>query len=294
MLETISIAATTYGLHASYQLRSGLPDSSPTFDIIFTEAPSISPNPLAPYIPERTVQRRAMRTRSLTRQEKQQLEEAIGAEFQILWLESFTDRLRTARLTFKNAKLRLTLPEAYPVHRDIIEWNARYSESKIPDQAVGTDPVTTRLMHWTLQSWERVAFMNRYLAGTLIPRIELDLIPGIACAAHFVLLAEHKPESILDYVAAGRSVQRFWLTASQLGLCLQPEMTPLIFNEYNSDNIPFSATTSMNKKAQEISSQLQELIGENEANLAVFMGRIGASINPRARSIRLPLEQLLT
>jgi hypothetical protein len=185
------------------------------------------------------------------------------------------------------------MPEAYQVHCDIIQWNARYSEDRIPDQAVGVDPMTAKLMRWTMQSWKRVAFMNRYLAGTLAPRIQLDLIPGLLCAAHFILLALRRPESIDDYVDAGRGVQRFWLTATKLGLFIQPEMTPLIFNEYIRDKVHFSSTTGMNERAEGISRRFAELAGEQSVHQAVFMGRIGAGPAPKSRSLRRPLEELV-
>ncbi len=293
MLETITIAASTHGLRTHFQRRPNLPDTTPTFDVTFSEDPELTPDPLATYVPLRTVQRRPMHTRPLTPLEKQQLEAAVGSHYQVQWFEGFTNRWRFAQLTFKNAGLRLTLPEAYPVHRDIIEWNAQYSEDKIPDQAVGSDPITTRLMRWTLQSWNRVAFMNRYLAGTLLPRIELDLIPGLACAAHFALLAKHQPGNIDDFVAAGRSMQRFWLTATKLGLHLQPEMTPLIFHEYVRNNVPFSQSSSMHQRARAVSQQLCEILQEEAADQAVFLGRIGSSPIPKARSIRLPLKKLM-
>ena len=37
-----------------------------------------------------------------------------------------------------------------------------------------------------------------------MPRLQLDLIPSVACAAHFGLGAKAAPVSIDDYVAAGR------------------------------------------------------------------------------------------
>ena len=149
-----------------------------------------------------------------------------------------------AKLMFRNAKLRLTMREAFEMHRIVIEWNARFSEDKIPDQAVGVDPLTLKLMHWAMQSWPRVEFMNTWLAGTLMPRLQLDLIPGLACAAHFGLGAKSALVSIDDYVAAGRAMQRFWLEATKLGLFLQPEMTPVIFGRYHREGIAFTSSAS--------------------------------------------------
>jgi hypothetical protein len=54
----------------------------------------------------------------------------------------------------------------------------------------------------------------------------------LACAAHFVIIADTPPADIDDYIAAGGAMQRFWLTATKLGLHAQPEMTPLIFSAY--------------------------------------------------------------
>ena len=74
--------------------------------------------------------------------------------------------------------------------------------------------------------------MNRFFGGTFLPRLQLDLLPGLRCAAHFALLA-HEPASDVDgYLAAGAAMQRFWLACTGLGLQLQPQYTPLVFADY--------------------------------------------------------------
>ena len=293
LLESIRIAASGHGLRTHVERRTELPDTAPTFDIHFEDDTELAPSPLIPYLPLRTVQRRPMQTRPLGKRHKAELAEALGPDYDVVWLEGWDERFRAARLMFRNAGLRLTLPEAYRVHRDIIQWEARYSRDRIPDQAVGVDPLTARLMRWTLQSWKRVRFMNRYLAGTLMPRLQLDLIPGLACAGHFALVAKRRPQSMDDYIAAGRAMQRFWLAATQQGLFIQPEMTPLIFHEYVRDQVNFSAQAGMSEKAVRISRGLQDLLGDEEADKAVFMGRLGFGPAPVARSIRRPLADLL-
>lgn len=294
LLETISIAASGHGLRALIQRRVDLPDTTPTFDVSFEPDPQLQPDPLIPFVAKRSVQRRPMRTRPLTPKEKQVLEAAVGDAFRVMWLEGFGNKWRTARLMFANAKLRLTMREAYEVHRSVIQWNARFSEDRVPDQAIGLDPLTTRLMRWVMQSWERVEFFNTFLAGTLAPRIQLDLIPGIACAAHFALIAEHEPQSIDDYVGAGRSLQRFWLTAAKLGLQLQPEMTPLIFSRYARNGLKFTRDESIRSKAGQLAAELNELLGSSTALRTMFMGRIGAAPRAHARSLRLPIPRLMT
>ena len=217
----------------------------------------------------------------------------MGSNFHIIWLESFQERLRVARLLFQNGGLRLTLPEAFATHKSIIQWDSDLSEDRIPAKAVGLDPGTMHLMRWALGSWQRVNFLNRFMAGTLIPRIELDFITGIACASHFMVMAKSPPETLDDFVSGGRAVQRFWLTATRLDLKLQPEMTPLIFHSYVRNKVEFSTNQRSQKLARKLASRLEDIMAPEKIEHAVFMGRIGSGATPKARSIRLPMEKLM-
>jgi nitroreductase len=198
-----------------------------------------------------------------------------------------------AKLCFDNAKIRLTIPEAFEVHRAVIEWGARYSVDKIPDQAVGADPLNLRLMRWAMGNWERVEFLNTWLLGHLMPRLQLDLIPGVFCAGHFGLLARKSMQSVDDYIRAGRAMQRFWLAAASLGLYLQPEMTPLIFARYHRQAIKFTRVEAAKARVGGLDARLKKLLGDEEIDALFFMGRIGAGPAPRARSTRKPLESLI-
>jgi molybdopterin/thiamine biosynthesis adenylyltransferase len=292
MLETMDIAGSVHGLRMTALRRTQAPENKPLFEVRFQPDPNLSPSELIPYITYRSVQRRPMSSRPLSLREKGSLEKAVGNPYRILWLEGFDAKMNAAKLMFNNAKLRLTMPEAYEVHRRIIQWNSRYSKDRVPDQSLGIDPVTTSLMRWVLGSWKRVKFFNTFLAGTLAPRIQMDFIPGLACGAHFVILADSPPKSIDDYIDSGRAVQRFWLTASRLGLQLQPEITPLIFSRYVRNGLEFTQVKKLAQFAKILSDQTERLIGSEETSRAIFMGRIGMGPAPWSRSLRLPLSQL--
>jgi nitroreductase len=292
LLENMAIAASGFKLSMHAVRDAETPDTQPTFSIEFVPAPRIAADPLADAIVQRSVQRRALSRRPLTVVEKATLIGALPDGYQVRWLEG-SQRMAAARLMFGNAKLRLTMPEAHSVHQAVIEWDARYSEDRIPDQALGADAMTTKLMRWVMQDWRRVRFFNTWLAGTLAPRLQMDLIPSLACAAHFVLVASHGPQRVDDYIAAGRAMQRFWLTATALGLQLQPEMTPLIFSRYVRENRLFSTTPGMQQRAAQLAQQGAALVGQQDWEAAVFMGRIGAGAPATARSLRRPLRELL-
>ena len=293
LIETIAIAASVHGLRAD-AVRRPLPpgeEARPVFDVHFIADAALVADPLAAQITERTVQRGRMHTTALTAQQKRLLEESVGPAHRIDWFESMPERKRMARLMFNNAKLRLTMPEAYAVHKRIIEWKSSRSLHGVPDQALGVNPGTLQLMRWAMRSWDRMSTMNR-LMGTWAPRMEMDYLPSIFCAAHYVIKAHRAPRGIDDYVAAGRALQRFWLTLTGLGLFMQPEMTPLIFSKYAREKRTFTGTRGLPEQAEKLRLQTDELLG-GTAGFAVYMGRIGAGPAPTAWSERKPLADLM-
>jgi hypothetical protein len=292
LLETIRIAASHFGFRADIQ-RLASPETRPTFDIHLVHDPAVAPSALQPCIKARAVQRRPMKSRRLTITQKQALEASLGKRYTVVWFEGWRRRLSVARLLFRSARIRLITPEAFEVHRNVIEWNARFSTDKVPDRAIGLDPLTLRLMRWAMRDWHRIEFLNTYLAGTIGPRIQLDFVPGMACAAHFLIVYSAPPAGIDDYVAGGAAVQRFWLTATRLGLYLQPEMTPLIFAGYARERRQFSQIPEALELAEYVRLTFDELVGGHVAQRALFMGRIGAGPAPAARSTRLPVDRLM-
>jgi len=292
LLETLRIAASQYGLSATWNVCSEVDDRTPKYDVIL-ESSSLPVDPLARFIETRMVQRRPMSCSPLNEAQRKGMREAAGCDFRVDFFESRRERLSVAHLLWDNAYLRLTCPEAYPVHREIIEWGAQFSKDRIPEQAVGVDPATAKLMRWVMQKWERVAFFNRFLMGTVLPRIQLDVLPAFYCAAHLLIRPNKQPESLNDWIALGGSMQRVWLTAAQQGLHLQPEMTPVIFRWYARSQTRFSSTESLHTKALNLSGNFEQLAGATESDPFGFFGRVGVSPTPLSRSTRQDLDFLM-
>lgn len=292
LLETIAIAASGHALRTDVQRRAGERETHPVFDVRFAPDPGVQRSPLIEVIDKRTVQRRPMRSTPLTAEHKRLLAATVAPDYSLIWLETRNQKWQAARLMFNNARLRLTMPEAFETHRSIIDWeNRRHSPDKVPAGALGVDAMTLHLMKWAMVSWRRMATVNT-LMGTWAPRLQMDLAPGMACAAHFVLKAHRAPQSIDDYVAAGRALQRFWLTMTTLGLYMQPEMTPLIFSKYAREGTRFTAEPKLEAAARELQRQTEALIF-NDALFPVYMGRLGYGPAPDARSVRKPLAELM-
>lgn len=293
LLETLRIAATGHGLQAEWSHRAGATDAAPVFDIKLVDAPGLPADPLLPFIETRTVQRRPMRATPLTDAQRTALLAAPGPDYRVQAFESFEDRRRIARLLWDSAGIRLTCPEAYAVHKEIIEWGARFSTDRIPERAVGVDPLTGRLMRWVMQSWERVEFFNRYLFGTVPPRIQLDVIPALACSAHLLIRPKAPLEGVEAHVRLGAAMQRLWLTATSVGLHLQPQMTPVIFRWYARAGRSISQRAAVDERAVRLADEFERLVGGVPGDAFGFFGRVGVSRTPSARSTRKPLGELL-
>ena len=293
MLESLSIAASAIDREARIRRRTDTPETHLLFDVELEPVASPTPHHLLPYLRKRVVQRRPMSTQPLDNERKQALTAALPAGYRVLWFEGWARRWQMAKLMFDNAKIRLTIPEAYTVHRAVIEWGAQFSTDKIPEQAVGVDPLTARLMRWVMRSWERVGFFNTYLLGDLPPRLQLDLLPGLCCGAHFALLAPTPLATVDEFLAAGRAMQRFWLTAAQLGWLIQPEMTPVIFSRYHRRGLAYTQLRSALQRGAQLNQRLESLLAPASIETLFFIGRIGAGPMPSARSTRKPLSELI-
>jgi Nitroreductase family len=293
LLETMRIAASGFGLKASWTVSTKSEDRNPIYSVTLTQDGKIARDPLFICIEKRTVQRRPMKIIALTRSQRQALVEAAGDGFQVQLFEPISKRTKVAKLLWDSAKIRLTCPEAYPVHKEIIEWRARYSKDRIPEQAVGVDPMTARLMEWVMQSWVRVAFFNRYLLGTVAPRIQLDLIPAVLCAAHLLVKPLTPLVHLSDWVHLGVAVQRIWLTATLHGLHLQPQMTPVIFRWYARAGRQFSADPKFLDQSFKLAVDFEHFAGLTASEQVGFFSRVGTSQVPRSRSTRLDMLSLM-
>ena len=292
LLETIALAASAVGLAARFEADPEAPETAPRIDVELVAGTDIEVDPLHAYIEQRATQRRPLSSKALEDDDKRAIEAAVGNAHRVVWIEGATEKRRMAGLLFRNAHIRLTTKEAYEVHKRIIEWDAQFSEDRIPDRALGLDALSLKLMKWAMASWKRVQILNRYFGGTLLPRLQMDVLPAMGCAAHFLLVAEQAPRKFVDYLAGGRALQRLWLAAASREIQFQPELTPLVFAEYVRKGLPFTADQRALKDARGLLADLEAIAGRDQVSRAVFAGRVGYGGAPTARSVRLRLARL--
>jgi nitroreductase len=294
LLENIAIAAPSYGKRAKWEYL-GLSGQVRRIRVDLQEDAAAFENPLSGQIGRRSVDRRPYRMRPLSPENRRILSECVGPEFSVEWHESLAARRRIAALTRLATDIRLRIPETFEIHNRIVDWKRVNSPDAIPSQALGLDSLTLKIMRWTLAKRARTEIANR-LGSPLFAGLQMDFLPGLFSAAYFAFRLEQRPagqqEAVSQLLRAGQAVQRFWLTATSLGLVLQPCLATLAFSYYGRTGEPFTVSEPERRKAAELASRA----GREFSNLDTlfFLGRIGF---PRAklksRSLRLPLAQLV-
>jgi sulfur-carrier protein adenylyltransferase/sulfurtransferase len=294
LLENIAVAAASCGSRARWQYQ-GFADGIHRIRVELEEDPSAAENPLFGEILRRSVDRRPYRLRGLAAQDRQSLSQALGAEFSVEWLESLADRRRIAGLTRLATDIRLRIPETFDIHNKIVDWSRAYSPDAIPSRALGVDAMTLKMMRWTLAKRKRTQIANR-LGSPFFAGLQMDFLPGIFSAAYFVLRfaqpSTDKQERISQLLRGGQAVQRFWLTASKLGLALQPCLATLAFAHYGRSDEPFTTSLTERRKAADLAGRASQNLPGLPA--VFFLGRIGyPKAKLESRSLRLPLAQLI-
>ena len=293
LLETMRLAAGRFGYLARLAKVRSEEHLQVEMTISQQAGGQTTPDPLHAAIKDRRVCRRPLSIRPIGPDLEHALRDSLPQGFTLAFYGSPGVRLNWARLLSSNGLARLLCPEAYQVHRRIIDWGRRFSRDRIPEQAVGVDPLTARLMRWVMRDWERVDFFNRYLMGTFLPRLQLDLIPGWMCGAHVALLASGTPETSQDFLDAGSALQRLWLASTLHGLQLQPEMTPVIFSRYVREDRRFTSNDKVWQLARTNAERFTELLAPHAAERVVFLCRLGFGPPAASRSLRLRVAKLL-
>ena len=294
LLETIRIAASEFGWRADWRYR-GVTDGEHRVDVAFIDDATIGRDPLAGCIAARSVDRRPFRRVPLTSEQKAALAAAWGDGFTVSWFEDTDARKRITRIVSRATDIRLRIPEAYAVHRATLDWANAFSTSGLPVGAIGLSRPTVGLMGWAMRSWRRIDLLNRYAFGTLLARWEMDWRPGLGCAAHVAVTPAPAVQALPAVERAlrlGQGLQRFWLTATSLGLAMQPEFAPLIFTAHVRGGRSFTRDPAQQAAAAALAGDV-EALGDGAA--PSFLGRIGIprASAPAARSLRRPLAELL-
>ncbi len=296
LLETIKIAATGQKKLATWNYKK-LSSKTALVDIHLEDTPSISKSDLYDFIKLRSVNRDPYKYHTLSENTLKTLSKSVDDNFMLMWMNSLKQRRSMISLNLLASEIRLTIPETYPIHKSIVHFD-NYNADGIPIAATGLSHFSQTLMKWAIKKWSRIKFLNKYLFATLSVKLELDIIPGIFSSSYCILMTE-KPHKKLTLdqqhqraILVGMQFQRLWLTATRIGLVLQPNYTPITFSYYHNTNKKFTVDDRALKKSAVLAEKIQLLFPDKDV---LMIARIGLprSRKKQVRSLRLSLDELI-
>ena len=267
LLESLRIAASAFGWRMEWRPA----DAEPGHRLVvqFHRDDSVSLDPLFSHLTTRCVDRRPYRLRALSTQEKSALTAALGASFTVEWHETTFARRQFASFAAGASRRVFGVREYLAQSLARLDWDLARSPTAVPAATLG--------LGWLWRKLGRSTRKRPYLGA--IPGVarfvawRLEALPILASAACFVI----RPTAPGDgngraVIEAGAAVQRFWLTAAQLGLAMQPLQRLLHFAREEKAPSDLART--------KIPTAFRARIGDPWS--VTFMGRIGAA--PQAPS----------
>jgi molybdopterin/thiamine biosynthesis adenylyltransferase len=296
LLENMKVTASTLGYKVRWGYRRVGPHAH-LLNVTLSEDETVAADPLASFIRVRSTSRNLYRTTSITPVQRKTLEACLGDDLQLRWFSSAEERFSVCRVNAMATDIRLRIREAFQVHRRVIDFEREQSPTGIAAKATGLNAMMLKVMKWSMKDFARTERLNRFL-GTGAACLELDFLPGMLCGGHFYVAWRESPsraERGRRLLHAGRSVQRFWLKATELGLAVQPGMAPVIFGSYGARDIHFTESARERGKAKRLAAALGQLLPGWVPDNIVFAGRVGVpgSRAPMPRSIRRTLSELI-
>ena len=133
----------------------------------------------------------------------------------------------------------------------------------------------------------------------MLAEYEMDRRTAKHCAAHFAVSwrgdapkSANSAEDRARLLNAGRKIQRFWLSAAEQGLVMQPSLAPLCFAYYASEGVRFTDEEQPNAQAKSLENQVNSVF---DGKAPMFFGRVGYPKQRSSipRSIRKTLSELI-
>ncbi len=287
VIENMVVAASVEGYRAAVAFFPNEKNAEHIADVTLHKDASIQPDPLAGFIAKRVTNRKPYAKEVLAESERRALYAAIeAANGRLALAESQKDLERLGRVGSTNEEIMLANRSLHQFFFSHVNWTKEEDEQRKVGFYIETlelpppAKVLFRIFrHWPLMRLLATLGFNRVVAA------QNAAVNASASAIGAFVIAHTEP---LDFVKAGRSVERLWLTATSLGLSLQP-LTGVLFFKLKLDAGEKDGFSPQEQKLITSAYQDASRIFQADGKHIVFMFRIGRGDAPAARAIRFPL-----
>jgi len=291
LLENLVLAASANGYSTDVAL---FPDASEP-DLIAAvsfKPATVQASPLYDVIPARCTNRRRYDSSTLSGHERTALmAAAAGREGRLLLTGSAEEKAFLAGIVALNDRLVFENENLHAFLFDHIRWNdhqARETRDGLDIKTLDLAPPDS-VAFPLLKSWPLVKFFNAFGMS----RIVAGNARKLALSSSALGLVMVPGSGATDFINAGRLMERVWLEATRIGLSFQL-MTGITFlMQKVSDGDTSGLLAPHAALIAEARKSVVERFGLKTETIAV-MFRVGRSLPPSARSLRLTLEAVVT
>lgn len=299
LLENLKLRAARFG----YRLEWSAQEISPgqlTVQCTLVPEDSVALSALEAMIETRSTTRGLLPLKAIDDDVLVRLEQAVGAGYRVHWHRSMSQRWVHALLNARAAAVRLRTRETIPVHQQVVRFDTPFPRWGLPSRGLGLSVLAHAVMKFAFRSKQRSEWLLGRLGGAFYAALEMDVLPGLACSAHFSLEKSEEAgplargDDLTQDLLHGAAIQRLWLACASEGLAFQPACAPLCFYHYGDEKVPFTQSTGLLGAAERFAARFTNVYGEASGQI-FFRGRIGWA--PRkggqARSLRRPLSDII-
>lgn len=258
LIENIALLSAQKGYGVSIELFPDAPNC--VARLCFTPEEATA-QPLTDVLKERTTNRKPYALVPLKPEHQQVIEKSVEDMLlvKLRLITESTDVQKMGRVLSLNERL---LMENRPLH-DFLFSIIRFTpteERKNPGLYIKTmelPPPVRFLFTYVLHHWSIVSFLNRLNFGRLISSQTASLY-GASSAIGCIVIPSNTDA---EYIMAGRALQRVWLTATVLGMSLQPVAA-----------IPYLAERIAQGEAGDFSGEHVEAITQADSDIRKLAG----------------------
>jgi hypothetical protein len=289
-LENISIAASRFGCRAQIKLFPKSTDLNFIALIKFEDGVHVL-HPLASHIAKRATNRKMYDGISLTEAERKELFSLTEPGVRLVFIED-RDKIRSLamaasaneRILFENTSV-----------REFFFSHVRWTDEENKRQPNGFYVKTLELKPPQLAGFKmfRNAVIAKILRGVGMPQMIAKENAAIYGSASIMVGLVMKNESSADLIAAGRLLERLWLTVTKLNLSLQPTTGALFLAKTMKEDGAENFSKSEQVWLREASVTVRNVLGiANDEDTAMLV-RIGHGGDPSGRAGRFPLSHFI-
>lgn len=284
LIENIVISAKQYGYAASVALFPDTGKKNLTARLIFTKT-GAGKDQLSDYIKKRATNRKPYEKRPLKPEDKKELLEAAGSVGggELKFVEDNESKIKIGKALSVTEQVALTTKELHFLFFKDMVWTEKEEREKKHGLYIKTLelPPPVEWFFRLIKHWKVIRVLN-FLGFYKLAAAGNAKIYSSA-GAFGAILVEDRDE---NFIRAGWIMQRVWLTATKLGLQMQP-ITGVLFlhQRVREAKEPFNeAQVEMIERAYRT---LEAAFGAENGIIAMLF-RVGYDGEPSARSSRMP------